>query len=280
MSESVPPPLIEEPPPVLYHYTRQVGLLGIIRDGRLWASQVHYLNDSEEFQYAWRLLYEELDSHATGGAFGELLSVERQLKHRVCVTSFTSRDDDLSQWRAYGAVGDAYAIGFTVEEILAVAGAYGGSAVKCLYDPPAQRTEIKKLTDHYLPQFDALYEHVGGNLKPHLDDALNIVEAFMREFFVLAAIIKHPAFRAEDEWRLVFPPPHGNLELKFRTARHFLVPYLELDWLAIGQGHPIEEIVVGPGDHGDLAEAAVRALAFERKLFLAKVRQSKVPYRG
>jgi hypothetical protein len=50
------------PPPVLYHYSTQQGLLGIIRDKEIWASHTQYLNDVREFRHALDLVKEELSA--------------------------------------------------------------------------------------------------------------------------------------------------------------------------------------------------------------------------
>jgi hypothetical protein len=39
-------------PDILYHYTTQEGLLGILREGVIRASSIQHLNDSSEFTYA------------------------------------------------------------------------------------------------------------------------------------------------------------------------------------------------------------------------------------
>jgi hypothetical protein len=39
----------DSPPPILYHYTSQDGLLGILDSKSIWASKVQYLNDEQEF---------------------------------------------------------------------------------------------------------------------------------------------------------------------------------------------------------------------------------------
>jgi hypothetical protein len=44
---------MSEPPPLIYHYTTQAGLLGIIRRRELWASSILHLNDASEFGYAF-----------------------------------------------------------------------------------------------------------------------------------------------------------------------------------------------------------------------------------
>src|SRR5580700_1659973 len=41
----------EKPPPLLYHYTNDAGLAGIIEGGRLWFSHIFALNDPSELRH-------------------------------------------------------------------------------------------------------------------------------------------------------------------------------------------------------------------------------------
>ena len=100
------------PPPILYHYTTQQGLLGIISDKEIWASHTQYLNDVREFRHALDLVKEEISAMKSEAATNELSrkcltameeSVLSGLESiNVCVCSFSERGDVLSQWRAYG----------------------------------------------------------------------------------------------------------------------------------------------------------------------------------
>lgn len=45
----------DSPLTALYHYTTSNGLLGILDSDTLWASKIHYLNDSTEFELALSL---------------------------------------------------------------------------------------------------------------------------------------------------------------------------------------------------------------------------------
>ena len=47
-------------PPILYHYTSQTGLIGMLNTKTIWASKIHYLNDSKEFALALKLARREL----------------------------------------------------------------------------------------------------------------------------------------------------------------------------------------------------------------------------
>ena len=42
----------KEVPDVLYHYTDSGGLKGILSSGKIWATDIHYLNDKSEIQLA------------------------------------------------------------------------------------------------------------------------------------------------------------------------------------------------------------------------------------
>jgi hypothetical protein len=47
-------------PEILYHYTSQFGLIGMLNDKTIRASKIHYLNDSKEFALALKLARNEL----------------------------------------------------------------------------------------------------------------------------------------------------------------------------------------------------------------------------
>jgi len=41
------------PPRVLYHYTTQAKLLGILKSNCMWATAAQYLNDASEYEYGF-----------------------------------------------------------------------------------------------------------------------------------------------------------------------------------------------------------------------------------
>ncbi len=48
------------PPPILYYYTTQQGLLGIINSREIWATHTQYMNDVREFRHATEFAREQL----------------------------------------------------------------------------------------------------------------------------------------------------------------------------------------------------------------------------
>jgi hypothetical protein len=55
----------KKPPPVLYHYTNDAGLAGIIESGQLWFSDIFALNDPSELRHGLGIAIGLLKSRAT-----------------------------------------------------------------------------------------------------------------------------------------------------------------------------------------------------------------------
>src|SRR5271166_4085665 len=56
------------PPPLLYHYTNDAGLAGIIESGQLWFSDIFALNDPSELRHGLSIAIRTLKSRATAEA--------------------------------------------------------------------------------------------------------------------------------------------------------------------------------------------------------------------
>jgi hypothetical protein len=77
-------------PDLRFHYTNAEGLKGILQSGKIWATDVRYLNDAQEVEYLFQLLDERLGtpieaaSDASDSIFGECVrAVGRSLLSRV-----------------------------------------------------------------------------------------------------------------------------------------------------------------------------------------------------
>lgn len=129
-------------PELLYHYTDQKGLLGILgeKEKCIWATHINYLNDTSEGQIFTKLLLNELNRRAAtdpDGAPSNITAYERLLRlssdqanhqnealeiglsafswitnQSTFVTSFSAHGNLLSQWRAYSGSDGGYSIGF------------------------------------------------------------------------------------------------------------------------------------------------------------------------
>jgi DUF2971 family protein len=127
-------------PDVLYHYTSQAGLLGIVASDSIWATDIYALNDWTEFQHVFKTASVQVLVHAFKSglpddidANAKQMVIERVLAERnfpvlldiikaerppygerkgVFVCSFTASGDLLSQWRGYSYSSQGFSLGF------------------------------------------------------------------------------------------------------------------------------------------------------------------------
>lgn len=272
--------LAQKPRGPLYHYTTQSGLLGIFRSGRIWATQVKYLNDASEFQHAVALA----DGIAGGmveraSAWDRRQSCERLVKGvreagiSICVASFSEHGDDLSQWRAYSK-GVGYSIGFSYDALVEAATAAGWILAPCVYGEHEQKKLMTALLEEALAEterqprnkFEEAMRYKGGNIAFYLNR--------------YAAIFKNKHFEAEQEWRLISPQVSSDAPgFAFREGASTIIPYYELP-LSLDKNGAIKlkEIYVGPSPSADLARRAVRSLLLSKQLKI-DVHLSEIPYR-
>src|SRR5258708_4976630 len=116
-----------EPPPIIYHYTNGDGLRGILETGRLWLSDTFTLNDPSELQHGVSLAVRILKKNVANGPkeskkfarfFEDFFKSESNMKRaNYFICSFSSRGNDLAQWRAYANNGRGYALGFDAKRL-------------------------------------------------------------------------------------------------------------------------------------------------------------------
>jgi hypothetical protein len=149
---------------VLYHYTTAEGLLGILAEQTIWATNFRYLNDSTEFLYGLsivRALAARNKARRVGDRRGPWLELLDAMCDAVAANSnlytacFSELRDDLSQWRAYGGrAEDRFCLGFNAGslrlECESVACTHTRLAHVC-YDAVAQEAlvsrELEKVSD-------------------------------------------------------------------------------------------------------------------------------------
>jgi hypothetical protein len=272
------------------HYTSPGGLLGIIRDEFLWATNIKFLNDQHEFQHALKLIKTILDGTpplAGGVSFQTLLHVFRDevskelgfidphTAESVFTISFSEETDLLSQWRGYCPGNNGYCIVFDLDEVHKHMSGKLTSChlVKCVYDDAVKIAKLKELLNSRWQEYTKLRD-----AKPRKV----VIDGFARELTLLASYFKHPSFKEEQEHRIVVIDQDEALRksIEFREGRSSLVPYLKLP----ASRKLIKKIVIGPNVDQPLA---VRALeAFVEKCtgipsFIGSVEfvTSQTPYR-
>lgn len=272
----------------LYHYTTPEGLIGIVENRTLWATDVFYLNDSEEFALGIQIardymkdLKEKANSEPTVGRLewllGDFKGVGPQRKIDVYVSSLSVEDDQLSQWRAY-CRGGGFAIGFKIGRLKELATAQGFVLERCIYEPKEQRQLITEAVDSIAGAWlhsSAPWPEQSGE-GPRFEIALNLSYELSR----LSPMLKNQAFLEENEYRLISEPSvlHVEGQMKFRNQSGLVIPYREFElndndlWRQV-------RVVVGPTPHPEESHASVYALLRNKTGFGNDVKITKCSYR-
>jgi hypothetical protein len=283
-----------QPPSLLYHYTDQRGLTGILGSRTVYATHLRYLNDSAEYDLALLRAAEVigarkrlLDTPKQRNHLDGILHTFRQLgRDESFVFSLSRHDDQLSQWRGYCSAGSGFSIGFATAALQRGLDPNVSRLLPCVYEADEQRGLIAEIVDL------AYARATDPDVVADGDQLLRSVVAAATRFALVAPIIKHEKFREEDEWRLVaFVPsardprkPHDHpLSVVVRPGQSMLTPYIRL---RIAHEHPAEvvdlfpRIVVGPTAHPDLARAAVEFALVAARVHVPSVEKSAIPYRA
>jgi hypothetical protein len=264
------------PRETLYHYTTLPGLLGIVDSRELRASDIRYMNDSMELRHMLDLINKQVTRRILSGVDrpAVLNAFLDWLRHRIVGgpmlfgASFRANGNLLSQWRGYSVHGKGVSLGFDPTTIAASAQAQGFSVGRCVYDPDEQARLIEEVIDGV----EALAQSTDGDLSP--DSAQRLFQSIEEDLLRIAAILKHPAFEEEQEWRIVSPAITDSRApaVRFREGSSMLVPYYAF---ALGsadrEGIALDHVFIGPTQNSELSMNSLR-------LYLEK-RQSQ-PRRG
>ncbi len=271
------------PPEILYHYTTRQPLLDIVTTRTLYASNIRYLNDSQELELATDFMKEiiaaiDLPQHELNNDFKDwALRVSHIVTevHDTFVASFSAKGDDLSQWRAYSGRTDGYAIGFTSSDLVPVVKPQKCFLFKCIYEEHEQRALLRSVLIDAHDRLIAL-----TNQGKPLQDALHVaVTMFAGGFFIIAPIIKHSKFSDEKEWRVIDAVNRAWGEhLSFRNSGTMLVPYKRITWR--DKPPPIAAVVVGPHPHMKLEKRALKGFLTVNDLPDVTITESEIPYRN
>lgn len=269
---------------VLYHYTSAEGLSGILGSRGLWMTDIRYMNDLSELQYATERLKSRLDARLElsgnteiGKEFIEAcLRNTGSLGNSVALfsVSFCEESNLLSQWRAYRGQGGGYALGFDCVHLLRL---LDKPCVlrKVIYDQSVQDRLLDDAIDVFMHLEDQLQIRAPLDVDGRRAIA-DIATAFSNSSLQLLFSIKHPGFSEEREWRLVYSEsshPRYSRSATVPTIRTYdgnIIPYVILSFdLAIkaskddtlGIRFPIVEVKVGPTINAELNRYSIsRAL--------------------
>ena len=273
----------------LYHYTSFNGLLGIVESKSLWATDIRYMNDSAELKHTADLIRREVIKRIRlGHKHPDLLNqfldwVTHRITngHMLFATSFRSNGNLLSQWRGYSRHGRGVSIGFTPEYIVEAACNQDFQIGKCIYDNKSQQELISQVVDEVeiLAADPArAYSQESGNGSYH--EVFKVIE---RDLLRIAAVLKHPSFREEEEWRVISPviTDYVNTEVRFREGISMLVPFIDFG-LPKRNGSPIalEHLFLGPTPNINISMNSLNMFLSKKSIKPSKgISYCQIPFR-
>jgi Protein of unknown function (DUF2971) len=287
----------KKPPPVLYHYTNDAGLAGIIESGKLWFSDIFALNDPSELRHGLSIAIETLKSRAVADRpeietfasqfqrFDLDAGIEASGHFFICC--FSGDGDDIGQWRAYADNGQGFALGFETSSLEDAFVKRKGKPVKqhstfpVTYDDGELMRMQTALVDMVVPliSLPRTIRVSGDALRAYMMDLLvyhsmNVIRGVM--FF------KNEAYRNEKEYRFqqLFRRDKPAPAVEYRRRPSALVRYREFDWRGLAPG-ALRKIVIGPAaERAKAARFAKDCLAaFHADPDSMELVYSKIPYR-
>jgi hypothetical protein len=285
---------MNEPKEPLFHYTSIQGLIGILTDRKIWATNISHLNDKQElfeardmFREAIQELEKAIDPSPmyaiSPRGYKENPKIEflSSLNHflnlaelvPIFVCSFSEKGDQLSQWRGYCPNAYGFSIGFNYTRLKNHADRQRLLLKKCIYE----KNQQKKIVDEY----------VQDRIVPRFSDLADKAKRGMngwttfREILEILPTIKNEHFAEESEWRLIssaFSIPQDTM--KFRPGKTAIIPYCEFELAEKGKDLPVERINIGPTPNKDESLLSLKALLGKEHMEeTVKINHSAIPYR-
>jgi len=304
-------------PEKLWHYTSIQGFQGIVTNKSMWATDLRFLNDYEEFVHS-RNIADKIVEQTPELNAKKLLATAVKLafdsgplpKSEVFVASFSAAEDQLGQWRGYshGSTGVSLAFNLTALRPPSNIGTFASFA-PCEYDSVKKEQLVLHALHHLKEEVEGYWERTFEEAckinpeKRNSTDKEQVAREFLEanpsrkatvasfetavlntriDFLRIGALLKHSAFQEEREWRLVLPivmdlPTPMQNPPRFRVERTTLVPYIAHPFSG-SKPVPLVDVILGPGSNINSVFAAERFLKSQN--LNVPVRLSKVPYRA
>lgn len=227
------------PEKTVYHYADIGALIGMLDSGKIWASHVTRMNDTQEYEIGVTFITQFISKNRLRPS-GKLIDkvISRFKSVDTFIACYSAARNRLSQWRAYSGDGTGYCIGLKTSEMATIDDQMP-LLEKVIYSEDAAESILSTLldrVDNFLNQKNFGEVEVGY--------LLGMLEGIFNN---VACIIKHPGFEEEAEYRQIYQPTNStlSLETKYRMGRFGLTPYVEIEFLQKGR-LPIESITIGP----------------------------------
>ena len=220
----------QAPPSYLYHYTSVTGIVGILEQKEIWATEIHFFDDKSEIVYFKRQIDVWADLLANNSSIVAnriesdfLVKLGHRVLHErrpgVCVASFSTDDNSLSLWRQYGNATESYCIGLSGNSLEQAADSQDCILGSCNYDEDLSSEIVQEILVSLLVQF-----RVSGYDE---DEKCRLQDELSNMVLQYGPFLKRPSFDVEKEWRIVTKQRVYDLEV--REVKGRLRPFYRFD---------------------------------------------------
>jgi hypothetical protein len=301
-----------KPEGLLFHYTRQVGLDGILSSNKIRATHYRFLNDTMERQLGLdaykNAICKNARKHFGSEKSAEVLAEYFRRSYTNALDAYTvsfctsyakgeyqekGQDEDgrggdrLSQWRGYATGVQGYCLAFDFELVqqiqqLAPNRCYHsfcnyseGSIDQLVETHVGELFKSQLFSPEDLESIDGLHTALKQNL-----ETKNKVTEFIVNFLLLCGVFKHVGFQEENEYRVVRFMLQGEPNPEKVLFRPDNAPYIEIPLNLFAEYSPLRAIFVGPSADRDRAACILRIQLRQMGLSQVEVVESKIPYRN
>ena len=233
----------------VFHYTSAAGLLGILEQGELWASEATSLNDLSEIRQGWDFVRKWLKGRSDADARDLRANIRRLPSqfYEPFVLSASLLPDDAAQWRLYADEARGYAVEIDASVKLAAVGSGNRPAstgsldlgtlfrdgvtvspwYRCLY---ADAVKVQAL-ELVLERYRQAQEHIATDAESEEEASWRGTEArdeALSYLTVVAGLIKSPGFSGEEEARVIASPLIRTTFQHYRATEVGIVSYVKL----------------------------------------------------
>lgn len=266
----------------LHHYTDVNGLTGIIQRRALWATDIGFLNDSQEMLAGINLIKKKCANMATiefpdekiqsaiRGFYEKIpkFVIDNLTRRNTYIVSFSKASDNLRQWMSYCPKNSGYSIEFDSQEVL-----IDGSVER-------DKKVVSRLeeVDYYEAKINEilLLRDALISSSPKLIDVETTMLDLANQLFFHCCAVKPKEFYDEQETRLVIQSTLDKThDISFRSRAGVIIPYFEYPI----QHSWIKEITIGPNINMSLARKGLETF-LEKHSITCKIRESKCSLRN
>lgn len=305
-------PGVQPDPELLYHCTDQNGLLAILESQAFRATDIRFLNDTEELEHGLRTAISlAKQAFADAGEDGQKVVEYLQdnlcfwfnkrpvfsvsltgplKKHETLPDSIDDPGDRLSMWRSYSGSGNGYSIGIPKEVTEYRIDIEGVDRQECSYPKDTKEEYLTEILNHFGDLLNECNEKAIEKTKHGIpyDQAMNEMKTEVNTGFdeilpdleVQIAACKHEGFWEEREWRLTVALPSDDKRVFHTSGRFGITPRVYFKLRGPDGLLPIKRMVVGPCPHKVEALESLRGLLIQRGYSHVALSSSQIPYRN